>query len=211
MESHRARRDHRRQIAPHEAPAPGVRMVHLHPTSQNASSAKGATLIELAIGLTIFSLLLFMAAPHYRDWIADSRLRNQSEALAWSLTRARSEAMRTGFRATLCKSPDRRSCTDTGGWDQGWLLFIDDNRNAVHDDDELTLYVEGPAQHAITITGNRPVADYVSYTSVGHARLLNGGLQMGTFVACLPGRNAVKVVLAHSGRVRIERTPDRCP
>lgn len=186
-------------------------MVPLRPSSHGASSAKGATLIELGIGLTILALLLVMAAPHYRDWIADSRLRNQSEALAWSLTRARSEAMRTGFRATLCKSPDGQSCTDDGGWDQGWLLFIDDNRNAAREPDEPTLYIEGPAQHAISITGNRPVADYVSYTSVGHARLLNGGLQMGTFVACLPGRSAIKVVLAHSGRVRMERTLDRCP
>lgn len=186
-------------------------MQHLRRSPPVWSRASGATLVELAIALAILGVLALVAAPQYRDWIADTRLRNQSEALAWSLTRARSEAMRTGFRAALCKSADRRTCTDRGGWEQGWLLFIDDNRNGLRDPDELTRYVEGPAQYAITLTGNRPVADYVSYTSIGHARLLNGGLQMGTFVACMPGRDALKVVLAHSGRVRIERSRDRCP
>jgi hypothetical protein len=50
----------------------------------------------------------------------------------------------------------------------------------------------------------------VSYTSFGFARTLNGALQMGTFVVCKPGQNAIKVVLANSGRARIDRTTQPC-
>ena len=46
----------------------------------------------------------------------------------------------------------------------------------------------------------------MSYTSLGNTRLLRGGLQMGTFTVCKSGRHAVDVVLAHSGRARIQRT-----
>ena len=71
--------------------------------------------------------------------------------------------------------------------------------------------VEGPATPGITIRGNRPVDDYVSYTSLGTARLLNGGLQMGTFTVCKSGRRAIDVVLANSGRARVQKTAMVCP
>ncbi len=61
------------------------------------------------------------------------------------------------------------------------------------------------------MSANRPVDDYVSYTSLGQARMLNGALQMGTFVVCRRGQRALHVVLANTGRVRIEKTTDRCP
>ncbi|MEO9136354.1 MAG: type IV fimbrial biogenesis protein FimT, partial [Casimicrobiaceae bacterium] len=70
---------------------------------------------------------------------------------------------------------------------------------------------ERRAAPGITIRGNRPVADYVSYTSFGHARRFDGALQMGTFTVCRPGHRARKVILANSGRARIEASPDGCP
>ena len=61
------------------------------------------------------------------------------------------------------------------------------------------------------IVGNAPVADYVSYTSLGFARLRTARLQMGTFSVCSPRQRALHVVLANSGRVRIDRTTIPCP
>jgi type IV fimbrial biogenesis protein FimT len=173
--------------------------------------AVGATLVELVVMLAVAAVLAALAVPAYRDWIADARLRTQAEALSASLTRARSAAIRSGGRVTACKSADRQTCTRAGGWDQGWLLFVDDDRDGARDATEATLHVEAPAPHPVTISANHPLADYVSYTSIGHPRLVNGGLQMGTFVACSPGRQAIRVVLAASGRVRLERAGATCP
>jgi type IV fimbrial biogenesis protein FimT len=72
------------------------------------------------------------------------------------------------------------------------------------------LEVNAGAPHGITVTANRPVEDYVSYTNLGQARMLSGALQMGTFVVCRHGQNALHVVLANTGRVRVEKTSDRC-
>ena len=63
----------------------------------------------------------------------------------------------------------------------------------------------------IAISGNRPVADYISFTSIGHARRHDGALQMGTFTVCRRGQGAQKVVLANSGRVRLDLTDEICP
>ena len=73
------------------------------------------------------------------------------------------------------------------------------------------LWVEQAAPAGVTMAANGPLRHYVSYTSLGHARMLNGALQMGTFTVCRRGRPAVDVVLAHSGRVRIARTSAICP
>jgi type IV fimbrial biogenesis protein FimT len=174
------------------------------------SIGRGFTLIEIMIALVVFGLLLTVAVPAYRDWIAAQRLANHAHFITDTLDLARSEAIKHGNRVNLCKSRDRRLCTDEGDWEQGWLLFVDENRSGQVDDDTVVLHREGAARDGITMRGNRPVEDYVSFTSLGHARLLSGALQMGTFVICKSGQNALKVVLANSGRARIDKTTDRC-
>jgi type IV fimbrial biogenesis protein FimT len=123
---------------------------------------------------------------------------------------ARAEAIKRGYRVNLCRTSDRARCSDTAGWENGWLVSVDANRNGQVDDDEPLLRVEAPAPSGIRVSANRPVEDYVSYTSLGNARLLNGGLQMGTFTLCRPGLPALRVVLANSGRARIETGRDVC-
>lgn len=171
---------------------------------------RGFTFIEIMIASIVFAMLVTLGLPNYRDWIASRQLANHAHFVADTLDVARSEAIKHGYRVNLCKSRDGRQCSDSGGWEEGWLLFVDENRSGQIDDDEIVLHREGPAGNDITMRGNRPVEDYVSYTSLGHARLLSGALQMGTFVICKPGQNALKVVLANSGRARIDKTSERC-
>ena len=171
----------------------------------------GLTLIELVIALALFGLILGLAVPSYGEWIAGRQLANHAEYLTATLNRARSEAVKQSTRVNLCKSGDGRQCTDAGGWESGWIMFADANRSGAVDAGESVLQVEGPPGNGITVRGNRPVEDYVSYTPFGFARSLNGALQMGTFVVCKPRQNAIHVVLANSGRARIDRTQQPCP
>jgi type IV fimbrial biogenesis protein FimT len=168
------------------------------------------TLVEMAVALAIAALLVVLALPAFRDWLSAYQLANHAKHLAETMTRARTEAVRLGHRVNLCKSSDRLRCADHGSWDAGFVVFVDANRNGRIDDGEHVLEVEGAAPPGITVSANRPVDDYVSYTGLGHARMLNGALQMGTFVVCLRGQRALHVVLANTGRVRVERTTDRC-
>jgi type IV fimbrial biogenesis protein FimT len=171
----------------------------------------GFSLLELMMALMIFAVLFTTVPPAYRGWIAAQQLANHAHFVADTLDRARSEAIKHGYRVNVCKTQDGRQCTDRGSWESGWLMYVDENHDGEIDPDEIVLHREGPAPDGITMHGNRPVADYVSYTSLGHARLLNGALQMGTFLVCKPGQNALKVVLANSGRARIDKTGERCP
>jgi len=172
-------------------------------------TATGWTLIELMVVVTIASLLIATSVPQYGDWVKSRALANEAQHLAASMTLARSEAIKRGYRVSLCPSTDRRHCAGNA-WDGGWLVYVDVNRNGQVDDDEPVLRVEAAVAGGVRMTGNRPVADYVSYTSLGNARLLSGALQMGTFTLCRPGLTALHVVLANSGRVRVEESRDAC-
>ncbi|MEO8739797.1 MAG: GspH/FimT family pseudopilin [Casimicrobiaceae bacterium] len=179
--------------------------------SASAHLAAGFTLVELLATLGIFGVLIAVGQPAYYQWIASQQVANQAHFIADTLDLARSEAIKHGYRVNVCKSQNRRECATRGGWESGWIMYVDENLDGEIDADEQIIRLEGPALDGVTVRGNRPVVDYVSYTALGHARLLSGALQMGTFVVCKPGQYALKVVLANSGRARIEKTTDRCP
>jgi type IV fimbrial biogenesis protein FimT len=174
-------------------------------------AADGFTLIELLIALTLVGVVAALALPSYSQWIASTQLANAAAYLAETLNVARSEAIKRNLRVNLCKTSDRRQCADEGSWDAGWLMFVDVDGSGDIGLDEAVLHTEGPAQSGITVRGNKPVADYVSYTSLGTTRMLNGALQMGTFVVCKSGQNAIDVVLANGGRARVQKTRRPCP
>jgi len=171
----------------------------------------GFTFVEIAVALTIVALLGALAFPAFGDWIATYQLSNHARHLAETLTRVRTEALRRGQRVNLCKSPDLLRCADTGSWGSGFIVHVDANRDGQIDDGETRLASDGPAPRGITVQANRPLDTYVSFTDHGHARMLDGALQMGTFVVCRSGQQARNVVLSAGGRVRIETAPERCP
>jgi type IV fimbrial biogenesis protein FimT len=174
-------------------------------------SMRGFSLIELLVGLFLAALTLGLAVPSYHDWIAMSELMNEAQHLANGMNRARAEAINSGSRVNLCQSAGGRMCVPAGSWERGWILFIDSDGDGQVDAGERVLWTGEAAAPGITIAASAPLAHYVSYTSLGHARMRNGALQMGTFSVCRHGRNAVDVVLAHSGRARIARTTEVCP
>ncbi len=173
--------------------------------------AAAFTLTEVLVGLAIAALLVAVALPFHGDWIADYQVLNHAQLLAGTMNIARSEAVKRGHRVNLCKSADLRQCAAAGGWEMGYVVHIDTDRDSDIDAGTSPLRVEGPARTGITIRGNRPIDDYVSYTSLGTARLSSGALQMGTITVCKPGRRAIDVVLANSGRARLQKSASICP
>jgi len=178
--------------------------------SVDSGSQRGFTLLEMLVSLAIVALIGLFAVPAYGQFLAYYRLHSEAQLLAWALQTARSEAIKRNMRVNVCKSVDLRQCTKAGGYEGGWIIHPDPGGTGAADPDEPIIRVEPKAPTGITIRGNSPVADRVSYTPYGHPRLLNGGLQMGTFTLCAPGLDAVHVVLANSGRLRIENTKILC-
>lgn len=156
----------------------------------------------------IAAVVLFAAVPAWARWMAERELQGRADALVQALERARSEAVGRGRRIVVCPTTGLSCTTSTGRWEDGWTtLALSD----LVGDAAAALAREPRAPEGITVRGNRPVEDYVSYTTSGYARTLAGALQMGTFTICRRGHAARKVVLAGSGRVRAQTTSQPCP
>lgn len=171
--------------------------------------AAGLTLLELLVALAITSILLFMGVPGWGAWMAERQLQERADALLHALDRARSEAIKRGTRVHVCPNAAASCPGSAEAWESGWTIVHAAQPGS--DASPAMIARERAAAAGITIRGNRPVADYVSYTSLGYARRVDGALQMGTFTLCHPGHKARKVILANSGRARMEQTSDACP
>ncbi len=178
----------------------------------------GFTLIELMITLFIVSILLTVGVPSLRTFMQGNQLIAATNELVSALHVARSEAIKLNTRVSICESSNGTSCSATGDWSNGWIVFVDadgglDNTGApctslntdcllrVHekiDDDNLT--IKGKDANSATVSA-------FTFTSRGIPKTLNGALRSGVFSLCSLDDNggvinARAVVLGLSGRVR---------
>ena len=171
--------------------------------------AGGFTLIELLIAVAIASILLGMVAPAFSDLIQSNRQTGHINHLASHLNYARSEAIKRGINIMVCKSQDGMNCTTANEWDQGWILFADNDDDRKHDIAETLLAVQQPLGHDISVSyGAYPSDNYVIYYPTGYS------LGNGTFTFCdSRGEDYAKaLVLSKPGRLRSARSkPDGSP
>lgn len=91
---------------------------------------QGVSLIELTIGMVIFSLLLTMAAPSFSKWLQNSQIRTATDAIQNGLQLARGEAVRrnTQVRFQLTSTADNACALSTTS--ANWVVSLDDPSSA---------------------------------------------------------------------------------
>jgi type IV fimbrial biogenesis protein FimT len=113
-------------------------MSHASPRSILAAAARhgarGFTLIEVLVVITISAILLAVGIPMFNSTIASMRASEGANSLVASFELARVEALRRGTPVTLCRvtAPDATACSSTalgdyGGadWAAGWMVWTD--------------------------------------------------------------------------------------
>jgi type IV fimbrial biogenesis protein FimT len=175
----------------------------------------GITLIELLIGVTVMAILMRLASPAMSGVMDSFRLAAASNTFLSALHLTRSEAIKRNSRVVLCKSATGASCAADGGWGQGWVVFHDANNNAALDSGEEVIRRESALPSHFSMTGNTPVAKYVSYTALGTPKSSAGAFQAGTITLCRQSASSAdtrQIILSSTGRPRIERaTVSACP
>ena len=137
----------------------------------------GFTLYELLITVLIVGVVLTLGIPNMRDFTRNSRITSTSNDLHAAFQMARSEAARAKTNITICASANSMAAgADCGGtWDQGFIVFMDNNgdllRNAVG---ETVLRAHPAAQEGISYAVAND-ATYFSYSSSGLGRGDVGG------------------------------------
>jgi type IV fimbrial biogenesis protein FimT len=165
-------------------------------------------LIELVTVLAIASILAGSAVPSFLGLMRSTKLTNSANDLFASLVLARSEASKRNSRVVLCKSADGISCSPTGGWEQGWIVFHDANDDGKRDPTERIVSRVDPLPRDMRLSGNLNVAKYISYAPTGETKLTSGAFQAGTITLCnasSKGEEARQIVLNAVGRPRVQK------
>ena len=129
---------------------------------------KGFTLLELLVVLAIGSILLSVGVPSFRDVIMDNRMSDQANAFVVSVNAARSSAVRFQREATICPTAGFDdavpSCDAGADWTDGWIVWVDKNRDAATSANEI-VSVQEPLDDTLTIT--TLTAESITYDARG--------------------------------------------
>ncbi|OWW22472.1 GspH/FimT family pseudopilin [Noviherbaspirillum denitrificans] len=159
----------------------------------------GFTLVELTVTLSVAAILFTVAVPSFVGIIRDLQLSSAANDFFAAINLARAEAVQRGLRVDLMP------VGDSGDWAQGWVVFVDRNRNRRPDGGEV-IFLHGPAPDGLRITADLSdsTVQYLAYNGAGRTRTHASGYrtQFGTFTFAL-GTKVRKIKLNFLGRPRI--------
>ena len=165
----------------------------------------GFTLIELMIAIGLTGLLLSMAVPALDIFVSNARQTGAINDFVSTIHQARSTAVTTNTRVTICPSAGGTDC-ESVDWNSGWIVFSDPDSDRTVDNDETIIAVSG-AVDGLTFESSEFGA-FLMYRPNG--RVMNASLNgsSGAFTVCDDrGSNYAKVMIIDlSGRPRLSKT-----
>jgi len=159
----------------------------------------GFTLLELLGTITIVLIIFAFGVPILKYTATNNRLVTSINALAGTLAYTRSEAIRRNQQIVVCKSKTGTECTREGDWRQGWLVYVDLNRNRTLDEAETLLGTHRLAEKIQVDYRAFGSRHYLVYRPSGTTRT------NGTFTFCDPAypESARALIITKTGRARL--------
>jgi type IV fimbrial biogenesis protein FimT len=182
---------------------------------------QGQSLLETLFVLLLLAIMCGIAASSMRWMQTKIQVQTAAQDMLNAVLTARTEALRRERRVTLCVAestsdppqqcilPSSYSSYSVPSWQQGWLMFVDDNSNGIWDSEELLLQQSKALPTWVSATGNATVNRYISFGANGRSLVLNGGFQAGTLTFCerMSASNPAWLLIINAvGRPRLEKT-----
>ncbi len=120
---------------------------------ERRSANGGFTLIELLFVAVLVAVLAGIAVPRYQNYAAKARLAGHAQFALETLRLARLEAVTRYIPVSVCASTNGIGCTGTP-WDQGWLVFSDENVPGIIDGSDAALRSVGAYEGGATLDVN---------------------------------------------------------
>ena len=165
--------------------------------SLNARRARGITLVELVMTLSVVAILASAAAPAFGTLVHRGETRSARNELATALNGARLAAVSRTHDVVVCPSRDAQYCGRTVEWQHGWLVFVDADGDGERDASEEIVSL-GQAQRPGVMILSSAGRMRVKYHSDGSSPGSNL-----TLTVCDGGVDAPSsIVINNAGRLR---------
>ena len=171
------------------------------------ASSQGVTLIELMIVMGLTGLLLSLAVPALDMFTTSARSTGAVNDFVSSMHVARSTAITTNFRTTVCASAGGANC-EAVSWDQGWIVFTDRDSDQTVDNDE-TIVATSDGIDGLSIQSGE-FGQFLMYRPNGRVMTSSANGNSGQFTVCdNRGSEFAKVLIVDlSGRPRMSKYLD---
>lgn len=157
----------------------------------------GFSLIELLITLSIVAILALVVTPSFTSQTSKNDAKAVIQRLSGLVRVARNHAIYHQKNTIMCPSHDGQTCSQR--WQDGALVFQDNNDNKLPDANESVVRFNAPLSDKGTLnwTANR---NYLTFSGQGLT-----GSSAGSFIYC-PGDNNSKhahaLIISFSGKIR---------
>ena len=190
-------------------------------------SARGFTLLELLVTITIAATLMAVAIPSFNGFIRGARITSPSNELLTAIYLARNEAIKRRATTVFCFSTTPNAtlpdCAGTGA--QGWVVWVDvanpavpsanDRNGVVNAGEPILLRHEAIATTVTAKTVPAGNGHYVSFKASGQSGVVGATQPLQGVVLCDSRGNTVynsatdsaarAVLITPVGRPRVTR------
>lgn len=172
------------------------------------ATQKGYSLVEIIIAIAIASITTNIAISSFGTILEKNRTVASANDVILSLYLARSEAIKRRTQVSMV-----RNSTDEKVWEEGWVVFADQDGDGTLDADDTVIRRFSPITSGHTIRTGSNFKDWVAYLPTGFSKS-GRGLGNDTFRVC-PGSMDTslsrKVVVNNVGRAKVLETAKQCP
>lgn len=156
----------------------------------------GFSLIELLTGLTVAGILGSLSIG-MSNIIGSHTITAEINSLMTDMAYARSAAITHGQTTTICASNDGSNCNRDSAWEQGWIVFTDENRDRLRDSGDKLLRVQGPLLKGTKLNQGSGYYYYMMYGPSGSV------YPNATFAFCHGSGYRRAIIIFRSGRARV--------
>jgi type IV fimbrial biogenesis protein FimT len=159
----------------------------------NVKSQRGFTLYELMVTVLVAGVIFGLGVPNLLEFSRNNQMTSVANDLISAIARARSSAISQRLPVTLCASPNpvdaAPTCSpDASGTNGGYIVWVDDNGDAVVDAGEEIILQRDDPQDIDVIANN----GYISFNNTGYVNDIGGlGLSARLLLLCDDRGNTV--------------------
>lgn len=129
-------------------------------------------MVELMVTLAVMAIVVAWAVPSFRQQMISNRTVTAASEFSNAVTYARSQAVRTLKRVSICASSDGASCT--GNWSDGYIVFEDrattDKATSVDMGNPVLIYKvwqKLPSVSTFSVKRGSTDVSFIRFTSLG--------------------------------------------